>query len=68
MTSQVIDFIMKSDEEDLAEEKNIPVKHFLIDIRFMLLKPKIETINEMYRPETDNFQLLDFSNDGYSQY
>lgn len=59
---------MKSDEDDKSEEKNTPVKHFLIDLRFMLLKPKIEIINEMYKTETNEYELLDYSKNGYSQY
>jgi hypothetical protein len=48
ITSTVMNFIMQIDEEDIKEKKHIPVKHFMIDLRFMQLKPKLESINDTY--------------------
>lgn len=68
VTSQVLDFVMKLDDKEISENKNIPVKHFLIDLRFMLLKPKLEKINDWNQRDDDNFNIIDFSQDGYSQF
>ena len=46
-TSIVLDIVMEKAEEEKEIAKEVPVKHFYIDFRFMLLKRKIQdTIND----------------------
>jgi hypothetical protein len=40
----------------------------MIDLRFMLLKPKLERINDTYKTETDNFDIINFDYKGYSSF
>jgi len=52
--SEMIDFVIEEDKaaiEDLKKDskvKDVPVSHFLIDLRYVMLKPHIERINKTY--------------------
>lgn len=45
---QAIDFIMKIDEDNKSKKKDFFVKHFFIDLRMLILKPKIEKLVGKY--------------------
>jgi hypothetical protein len=40
----------------------------MIDLRFMLLKPKLERINDTYKTETENYDIINFDYKGYSSF
>ena len=48
-----IDFIMQLDKDDTNPIKTTPVKHFLMDLRFCILKPKLEALIHGMAYETE---------------
>ena len=51
-TSIVLDIVQLENEEDTKTVRDVPVKHFYIDFRYMLLRRKIyDTINDELDPK-----------------
>jgi hypothetical protein len=67
ITSETIDFIMQEDKEDEGE-KSVPVKHFLIDFRFIMLKPQLEYINGTHENETEKYDIVMIESTGYTSF
>jgi hypothetical protein len=63
--SSTIDLIIANDIKDTSD-KNIPVKHFFIDFRNMLLKPKLEKLMGGKVSEHSEFDICNVSEDGLS--
>ena len=55
-SSVVIDFVMKMDQQDNSV-KNIPIQHFFIDLRYLLLKPKVELCVSRHRPRETRYRV-----------
>ena len=67
LASNMIDTIMeleKEDEENGTEEKEIPVKHFYIDVRMIYIKRKLRPISR--DPTTE--LVLSNNEEGFSMY
>jgi hypothetical protein len=67
LRSQAIDFIITNDAIN-TENKYIPVKHFYIDFRTAILKPKLEMLigGNVNHHSTSDISLTD--NHGFSLY
>jgi len=59
----VIDILMKIDEED-KRVKEMPMQHYLVDLRYFLLIPKIAKVTGRYKDRYSNFEIEADGEDG----
>ena len=67
VTSTTTDIIMELDREDRAK-KEIPIAHYFMDMRYMLISLKIAKLTKSGAKDLDELEFAPYSIEGLSEY